>query len=194
MNETQQRAMLYGIPAALLLIGLIAGWAGHGLVSPPTSTTTVSAYGGWTLTCPSYKEAKSYCELTAPVVDGPTKVAVANLAVGRAQDGAKLVVNFPLQINLMLQSGLGLIVGSDQMRTYPFATCTMGGCMAIIPLDDKLRESMRSAKDAKLIFAVPTKDKKPVSVPFTLDAFAAADKAMAGQESIRQSWFWRIWS
>ncbi len=194
MNETQQRTMLFAIPAVLFLIGVVIGWAGHGLVSPPTRTTTIATFGGWTLTCPSYKEAKANCEMTTPVVDGPSKITVANIAVGKAADGMKVVINFPLQINLMLQSGLGLTIGSDAMRTYQYATCTVGGCMAIIPLDDKLHASMRSAKDAKLIFAVPTKDRKPVSMSFPLGAFAEADDAMTHEESIRQSWFWRIWS
>jgi invasion protein IalB len=194
MNETQQPAMLFGIAAVLFLLGLIIGWAGHGLASPTTRDATAASYGSWSLSCPSYKEAKSHCELSTPVVDGASKVTVANIAIGQAQDGMKLVVNFPLQINLMLAPGMGLVIGSDPMRTVQYATCTVNGCMAIVPFDDKLRQSMRSARDAKLIFAVPTKDRKPISITFPLGSFSEADDAMSGQENIRQSWFRRLWS
>ena len=183
--------MLIGGPI-LLIVGLIAGWITHALVSPPGRATTIATYGQWTLSCPPYKQDKIECTLGLPILDKPSGATAANLLMGRAPDGLKLAVTVPLSV--FLQPGMALTIGSDPARPYRYDTCTIQGCVAAIPLDDKMIASLRSAKQAKLEFAIPSKDNKPYAVTFPLDGFVDADDAFLSDESMRRSWWRRLWS
>jgi invasion protein IalB len=195
MTDTQRSAAIqYGIPSLLLVVGLIVGWVGHGAAFPPGRTATASSFGDWTLTCPPYKEDKSSCALSSPVVEPQSKMQIANLMLVR-QDGAmKMLVTFPLNLNILLEPGLGLVVGSDPMRTYHYETCAPSGCAALIPVDDKLMQSLRGAKNAQLVFAIPTKDRKPINMSFPLGAFSTGADAFDDNEKMRHSWWRRIWA
>ena len=191
MNDTQRRAVLISGPV-LILIGLIVGWIAHALVSPPGRTATIATYGGWTLSCPPYSQDKAECTLALPVTDKPSGATAASLLMGRAPDGLKLAVTVPLSVFLV--PGMALTVGSDPVRPYHYDTCTIQGCLVAIPLDDKLLASLRSAKEAKLEFAVPNKDNKAYAVTFPLDGFVDGDNAFQKDEAMRHSWWRRLWS
>lgn len=190
MNDTQRRAVLIGGP--ILIVGLLLGWIAHALMSPPGRTATIASYGGWTLSCPPYSQDKVECTLALPVVDKQSGATAANLMIGRAPDGLKLAVTVPLSV--YLAPGMALTIGSEAVRPYRYDTCTIQGCLAAIPLDDKLLASLRVAKQAKLEFAVPNKDNKPFAVTFPLDGFVDGDNAFLKDESMRHSWWWRLWS
>jgi invasion protein IalB len=195
MTETQRSAvLLYGLPALLLVVGLIVGWVGHGAAYPTGRTATAANYDDWTLTCPPYTDTKSYCTLAEPIIEPRSKMTVASLTLGRVDGALKMLVTFPLNLNILLEPGLGIVVGSDPMRAYHYDTCTPQGCVAIIPVDDKLLQSLRSSKMIQLVFAIPTKDRKPVSLKFSIASFDKADDAYESSESVRHSWFRRIWS
>jgi invasion protein IalB len=192
MNDTQRRAVLVGIPILLLIVGLVAGWIAHALVSPPGQAATVATYGGWTLSCPPYGRDKAECTLALPVLDKQSGGTAASLMMGRASDGLKLAVTVPLSV--FLTPGVALALGSDPMRAYHYDTCTIQGCLVAIPVDDKLLASLRSAKQATLEFALPSKDNKPYAVTFPLDGFVDGDDAFLRDEAMRHSWWRRLWS
>jgi invasion protein IalB len=191
MNDSQRRAALVGVP--VLIVGLLVGWVSHALVSPPGRTATVTPYGGWTLSCPPYSQDKADgCTLGLPVTDKKSGLTFASLLMGRAPDGLKLAVTLPLNVYLM--PGMALTIGSDPVRPYHYDTCTTQGCLVAIPLDEKLLASLRSAKQAKLEFAMPNKDNKPYAITFPIDGFVNGDDAFMSDEAMRHSWWRRLWS
>ena len=192
MNDTQRRAVLFGVPIVILFVGLLAGWIGHALVSPPGRTATVATYGSWTLTCPPYSQSKVECTLALPIFDKQSGTTAASLTMGHAPDGLKLAVTVPLSV--LLVPGMALTVGSEPMRAYHYDTCTIQGCFAAILVDDKLLASLRSAKQATLEFAVPNKDNRPYALTFPLDGFVDGDDAFQQDEAMRHSWWRRLWS
>ena len=191
MNDTQRRTVLIGLPI-ILIVGLLIGWIAHGMVSPPGRTATIATYGGWTLSCPPYSQDKAECTLALPVVDKQSGATAASLLMGHAPDGLKLAVTVPLQVILI--PGMALSVGAEPPRPYHYDTCTVQGCIVAIPVDDKLLASLRSAKQATLEFAVPSKDNKPYAVTFPLDGFVDGDDAFLTDEAMRHSWWRRLWS
>ncbi len=192
MNDMQRPAVLIGVLVLCLLAGLTVGWIIHALVSPPGRTATIATYGKWTLSCPPYNQSKTGCTLALPIIDKGSGATAATLMMGHAPDGMKLAVTVPLSVFLV--PGVGLSVGTDPMRPYHYDTCTLQGCVAAVPVDDKLLASLRSAKQAKLEFAMPSKDNKPYAVTFPLDGFVDGDDAFKKDEAMRHSWWRRLWS
>jgi len=192
MNDSPRSLVRYGIPGLLLVVGLIAGWIGHALVSPPGQTGTVATFGGWTVSCPPYGNPKVSCTMSMPIVEKQSGTAFASLIMGRAPDGLKLAVTLPLSVYLM--PGMALGIGSDAPHPYHYDTCTLQGCVTAIAVDDKLLASLRAAKTAKVEFAIPNKDNKPVAVTFPIEGFDRADNAFEHDEALRHSWFRRLWS
>ncbi len=175
------------IPVVLLVVGLIAGWIGHGLVSAPPDVASINFYDDWQLECP-VPSAKGNCILAETVA--PNGQQVAHLALGQAKDGVEMVVTAPFDV--LLPPGMGLVIGTDKVRVYPYQTCNSVGCIATIPVDDKLLGSLRAAKDAKLLIMAP--NNKPVAVPFSMNGFTRAHDALTNFEARRNSWWRRLWS
>lgn len=192
MNDSQKRLLQYGVPALLLVAGLIVGWVGHSLAFPPGRTATVASYGSWTLSCPPYKDPKATCTMSMPIAEKQSGVTFANLIMGRAPDGLKLAVTLPLSV--YIAPGMAFSIGSDQPHGYRYDTCTLQGCVTAIALDPKMLDSLRGSKTARLEFAMPNKDNKPLAVTFSIDGFDQADDAFQHDEALRHSWFRRIWS
>jgi len=190
-HQPEQRSgALIGIALVTLLVGLVAGWVAHALLLPPGRSGTVTQYGSWTVACSAYSEPKGACTLSLPIVEKQSGTTFANLLVGRAPDGMKLAVTLPLNVYLM--PGIALKVGDGPLHTYHYETCTMQGCIVAISLDDKLLQAMRSSKTAKIDFAMPTKDNKPIEISVALDGFDSADDAFNQDESARHNWWRRL--
>jgi invasion protein IalB len=192
MNDTQRRAVQFGVPVLLLIVGLMGGWIGHNLVAPPGQSTTTTNYGVWTSTCAPYSQAKGGCTLQLSIIDKASGVSVANLFVGRAPDGEKLAITLPL--NVLIMPGMAMTVGSDPVRNFHYDTCLNQGCITAINLDAKLMASLSAAKQAKIDFAMPTKDRKPLSFTFSIAGFSDAHNAVERDEAMRHSWWRRLWS
>lgn len=192
MNGQQNRLLRFGVPVLLLIVGVIAGWIGHNLAFPPGRTTTVANFGNWTVSCPSYADGKGSCTMSMPIAEKASGVTFASLIMGRAPDGLKLAVTLPLSVYIV--PGMALTIGSEPIHAYHYDTCTLQGCITAISLNDKMLTSLRNAKTARLEFAMPNKDNKPYAVSFSIDGFQGADDAFERDESLRHSWFWRLWS
>lgn len=175
------------IPVVLLVAGLVAGWIGRGYVSAPPDVPSSSAYEDWHLICPA-PSAKGNCILASTVA--PNGQQIANIELGKAKNGLEMVVTAPFDV--LLQAGMGLAIGKDKIRVYPYETCNTVGCIATVQVDDQLLASMRSAKDAKILIMAP--NNKPVAVPFSMNGFTAAHDALTTFEARRNSWWRRLWS
>jgi invasion protein IalB len=191
MNDSLQRALRFGVPVVLFLVGAVLGWVGHNVASPPGKQASVLVYGNWRVGCAPLSDAKGSCTLQLPVVDTQTGTAVANLILGQSPTGLKMEVTLPLDV--LIIPGMGIVVGSDKIRAYHYVTCTLAGCIVAIPVDDKLLASLSNAQKAQLVFAIPN-NQKPVGVSFPLKGFGEAHDAFLANEAMRHSWLRRLFS
>jgi invasion protein IalB len=186
MTSTTERLL---IGAGALAVGLLVGWAGHGLLRYSTGTETVTSFQDWRTACPAASAKDASCEIIQDIVDNQSHNQIARVAL--AKDNGKPVLGVTLPLGVLLPAGAGIQFGTDPVKRIDYRTCNTLGCIAELTLDDKLQASLDAGKDGRLLFA--GLDGKPVAVPLTLKGFADAQKAYRSNEAKRGSWFWRMW-
>jgi invasion protein IalB len=182
--------MRTAIGAVLLVVGLIAGWFGHKALLGPPDIPRISIYQDWRLACPVTSDKDGTCEMQQDVLDSKTRTELARLTVFRLKDARTMIVTVPF--NVLLEPGIGIGLGNDKPRIYPFETCNGMGCLVRISVDDKLWAAIGSAPQARILVA--GLDGKPVGLAFSLKGFSAASDAFANAEAQRRSWWSRLWS
>ena len=182
-------ATVAGVAGALIL-GLVLGWAGRGLLTFNADTATDTVYQNWRLICPASSQKNSACQMSDDLMDAKSHQEIARLVIGKDKGKTEMGITLPLEVSL--QSGVGVVLDSGAMHTYPYRTCTQIGCIAILPLDDKMIATMAAAKKGGVIYAGA--DGKATRIDFTMDGFPEARRAFKHNETRRTSWFWRMWS
>ena len=176
-----------------LLIGLLLGWMVRGVATYNIHSATITSYDDWRIACPAAETKDNSCELSTDVVDRSqaTANAVARATITTDKDG-KTILGFTLPYGVALEAGMGLRIGKDPVKVYPYRTCNTVGCIAETPFTDALANSLKNADDAAVMFA--GLDGKPVSVPMSFKGYNKSYSAWKAAESRRHSWFWRLWS
>ncbi len=183
-----QRLVVGGIA---LVAGLVIGWAGHGLASYSKTTETITTNQDWRTACPAAATAVKgqTCEIVQDILDGKTHNEIARIAL--ATDNGKRVLGITLPLGVALEPGVGLIFGKDPVKVIPYRTCNTQGCIAEIPLDDKIQASLDAGIDGKVLF--DGLDNKPVGIPLSLKGLKDAQAVYRSNEAKRGSSFWRMW-
>ena len=187
MKNMTERLVVGGVA---LLVGLLLGWMVRGVTTYNSAAESVAAYDNWRVACPPAANKTVSCEMASDVADPGGRGVVGQIVI--TKDKGKPVIGFTLPFGVALQAGIGLNVGKDPLRTYAYRTCNQVGCVVLVPYDDKLRDSLASTDDAKLLYS--GLDGKPVAVPVSLKGFPKARSAYNSAEARRSSWFWRLWS
>lgn len=187
MNKLTERLVL---GAGALVIGLIVGWAVRGVATYNTTTQTVTSYQDWRTACPPAALKDQKCQMMQDVLDSKSGTTVAQIAIGNEGGKDELIATLPL--GLALEPGVGLILGADPVRVFPYRTCGQAGCIAVLVLDDKTAASFKSSKDGRVLVA--GLDGKPVAIPLSLKGYGDAMNSWRRTEAKRSSWFWRLWS
>jgi invasion protein IalB len=187
MNKLTERLVLGGVA---LLLGLLIGWAARGVAGYNSNMESVTMYSDWRVACPPAAAKDQNCQMIEEVLDTRTQQPVVRIAIGAEKGKQEMIFTVPL--GLALQPGMGLILGSDPVRTFPYRTCNSVGCIAVYPLDDKALAGLNTDKDGKVLFA--GLDGKPIAVPLSLKGYAQASHAYHGAEARRSNWFWRLFS
>jgi invasion protein IalB len=180
--------------AGVFILGGLLGWIGRGLLAGPPDVMTILAYDDWRLICPSTTQKDATCRMSQDIVDNKSGQSIASLVILKQTEKDKkqttvLAVSVPL--NVLLEPGLGLKFGNE-LKTYPYKTCTEGGCIAIIPYDDGIEKSISGSTDASI--SVARLDGKTVQLPFSTKGFTDARKAFVNSDAKHSSWWWRLWS
>ncbi|MGH6827744.1 MAG: invasion associated locus B family protein, partial [Rhizomicrobium sp.] len=115
------------IGTATLVAGLVIGWAVRGLAGYNTGTQAVTAYGSWRVACPAASQTNLNCEMVQDVLDSQSHSEIVRIAIGKTQAG-KSAINLVMPLGVALQAGIGLVLGTDPMRTGKYRTCTEQGC------------------------------------------------------------------
>ena len=177
------------VGSVALVVGLVLGWVGHGFAGYNTATETITTFQDWRTACPAATAKDQNCEIVQDILDAKTHNEVARIAVIREKGKPMIGVTLPLGV--VLEPGMGLSFGTDAPKTAPYRTCAAAGCIAEIPVDDKLQAALDAGKDGKLVFAGP--DGKPLQIPLSLKGYREAQNAYRSNEAKRGSWFWRLW-
>jgi invasion protein IalB len=174
-----------------LLVGLLLGWMVRGVATYNVKAASVATYNDWRVACPSADTKEGACELVSEVVDQQAGTPIARITITTDKD-KKQIIGFTLPHGVALEAGMGLQLGKDPVKVFPYRICTQLGCNATAPFDEKLSASMKAASDAKVMFA--TLEGKPVAVPVSFKGYSSALSAWKGNDAKRHSWFWRLWS
>ncbi len=187
LNSTPVRS---AIAAALLVIGLIVGWFGHKAISAPLDIATVSVYQYWRVACPQSTEKDATCNIQQDVIDNRSHNELAQLVIFRDKGVRTLILTVPF--NVLLEPGMGLILGNDKPRLYQYWICGGNGCLVRIPFDDALAQALTTTPQARILLM--GLDRKAVAFPFSLKGYKEALEAYNSAEAKRHSWWRRLWS
>lgn len=177
----------------IVLGGALVGWIGRGvLTGPPSDAATVTVYQSWQVICPSSKEKEGACEIVREVIDDKSGQRVGRIAIGleKGKKEETLVATVPLGV--LLRPGLGIRLGGEPVKTFPYATCTAEGCVITTPIDAKLRDTLLASQDATLVIATP-QDRSGVEFTFPMKGFVTAYNAYKTGEAKRKYLWWRLW-
>jgi invasion protein IalB len=182
------RGFLIGL--ATLCVGLVLGWTLRGALLSPANQATSARYEDWRVECAPRDQDPGGCEMFEVIVDTNTRAPVARIAFANLDGAFTLATTLPFDV--LLEPGVGLAFGSDQIKVYQFRTCNQSGCLVTIPIDDKLEASLQKSDKGRLVYA--GLDQKPVGFDFSLKGYAAARRALESGDAKRQSLWWRLWS
>ena len=176
-----------------LLVGLLLGWMVRGVATYNTHAAQVASYDDWRVACPAAEAKDAACELSSDLIDksNPNGQVLARATITSDKDGKQLM-GFTLPFGVALEAGMGMRIGKEPVKVIQYRTCNSVGCIATVPFDDALSNSLKNSDDAAVLFA--GLDGKPVSVPFSFHGYPKAISAWKGAEAKRHSWFWRLWS
>ena len=180
-----------GIAVGILAVGLIAGWIG-GVSSAHDGAAKIEVFKDWRVACPEDENAKGACALATDINDPQSGQRLAQITMGAEAgkpDVEMMVINVPLTV--LIQPGLGVQIGADT-KTVAYATCVPSGCVATMPVDDKLAEAMRTAQTMNLV--VTAENSRSVSLPVSVQGYQDASGKMNSVEARRRSWWRRLWS
>lgn len=182
-----------GVGIVALLVGLLVGWMVRGVATYNIHAAQVASYDDWRVACPAADTKEGACELSSDLVDRnqPGANALARLSITTDKDG-KQIVGFTLPFGVALEAGMGLRIGKEPVKVYQYRTCNQVGCIATTPFDDNLKNALKNANDAAVMFA--GLDGKPVAVPVSFNGYKKSLSAWRAAEARRHSWFWRLWS
>lgn len=202
MPAVLQRVIVTGL---IVVGGLIVGWVFRGLLTgAPTDSTTAVVYPigtpsqpgaivqNWQVVCPSSKDKDRFCEISREIIDEKSGQRIGRLAVvtEKGKKDPSLVMSVPLGV--LLRPGLGLRLGGEPVKSYPYATCDAGGCIVVVPFDDKLKDAMVASQDAAFVIATP-QDRNGIEVSFSMKRFAEVYGAYKTGEAKRKYLWWRLW-
>jgi invasion protein IalB len=174
-----------------LLVGLLLGWMVRGVATYNIKAASVATYDDWRVACPSADTKDANCELVTEVSDKQSGNAIARVTITTDKD-SKPIIGFTLPHMVALEAGMGLQVGNDPVKVFPYRSCNQLGCLSTAPYDEKLAASVKGASQAFVMFA--TLDGKPIKVPMSTKGYPKALSAWKSGDAKRHSWFWRLWS
>ena len=188
MKNLTERLVVGGVA---LLVGLILGWMVRGVSSYSADSAVVTPLDDWRVACPAASAKDASCEVSSDIVDKQQGSPIARISITNDKDGAKMI-GFVLPHGVALEAGMGLRIGKDPVKIFPYRTCNTVGCLATAPFDDKLASSLKANTEVAILFA--TLEGKPIAEAVSMKGFSKSYALWRSSDSKRHSWFWRLWS
>jgi invasion protein IalB len=194
MNPNMERLAIGG---GALVLGLLVGWAVHGLTSYNTASESSTVYNDWRVFCPQAKIENVSCEIAGDVVDPNLKATVARISIAKdfknKDNPSGELIGYTLPHDVKLPNGVGVQVGKEPVKTVKFRSCNQQGCTAIVPLDPALLSAMQAGTETKISFIGAQPNAKVQTLTVSYNGFNAARRAYNRGNGKRTSWFWRMW-
>lgn len=164
--------------AALLGMAAILPTGAHAqMPQTPDGGTVKAQHGDWQVVCrPPPPGAKN--EICG-VVQRVTAEDHNNIGLGvyfQKFSDSKKVLRVFAPLGVLLPRGLGLTIDSKNVGPVPFVRCSMYGCYAQIPLEDKLIDQLKGGKQA--VFIIYQTEEAGIGIPVSLTGFGAAIAAL----------------
>lgn len=155
-----------GITAVALAIAVLAGTVDRAAAQGAVK----SVHKDWQIRCDTPPGAKSeQCALIQSVTaEDRANVGLTVIVLKTADQKSKLMrVVAPLGV--LLPSGLGLKIDSNDVGRAGFVRCLPNGCIAEVVMDDELIKKLRTGKSATfIIFQTP---EEGIGFPMSLNGF-----------------------
>lgn len=155
-----------GITAVALAIAILAGTVDRAAAQGAVK----SVHKDWQIRCDTPPGAKSeQCALIQSVTaEDRANVGLTVIVLKTADQKSKLMrVVAPLGV--LLPSGLGLKIDSNDVGRAGFVRCLPNGCIAEVVMDDELIKKLRTGKSATfIIFQTP---EEGIGFPMSLNGF-----------------------
>ncbi|WP_026791963.1 invasion associated locus B family protein [Pleomorphomonas oryzae] len=175
-----QGRMFRRLPAVLLASASLAGIAPVHAASTDAPQSTTAQYRDWQLHCVAVKDDSKTCEVAgvAPTPDG--KNVAARVVVGRPDPDKPAQIVIQLPPGVWLPDGASLTVpGGKAPVRAEFKQC-LQVCFAQADIDDATIAAMKAA-DKPATLSVVDAQRRPVTLPISLNGFKAAEEAMSGK-------------
>ena len=171
----------------ILLVGGVAALIGERLLRspPPPNETRVTTFTDWRVICPPFNPAQPNCALTLDVLRDTGGVL---LTVSMLDPAPNSSLSVTVPHGVALDAGMGFSVGTDPMRVRPFETCNNTGCVALVTADADTLKSLSSNMGGQVVVAVAG-NTSPVTIPFSLNGFAAGYEELQRAKARRTSFF-----
>src|ERR1700688_1554386 len=149
------------LPVAFLF-GLIASAGAQGAVR--------SVHGDWQIRCDTPPGAQGeQCALIQSVVAEDRSNAGLTVIVLKTADQKSKLMRVVAPLGVLLPSGLGLKIDSNDVGRAGFVRCLPNGCVAEVVMDDKLINQLRKGQTATfIIFQTP---EEGIGFPMSLKGF-----------------------
>jgi invasion protein IalB len=131
----------------------------------------VDTFQDWEVRCP--EQGAGACEMTQ-LVDSPENgKPILRVVMGYPPEVDTAAMVFILPLGTRLAPGVQFQVDGDQPRRFPFQICLEQGCRADFPVDDALRNKLRSGTQATVSLIGPRGDR--IDLKVSLQGFTNAD-------------------
>ncbi len=142
-------------------LGIVVALGGFAL-SRDGNESTATTYGDWKLSCPSRNAASAECALTQDIMQSGTGMTLVHMQlVGGSSSGNQLLIVVPHGV--LLQPGLGLVIGRNPLQVLRYKTCDSVGCLAYLPLDSATLDALREDDSGRIV--VVWRDGKELAYP-----------------------------
>jgi invasion protein IalB len=180
-------ALRAAVVVLILLVGGVLALIGERLLASPTpaNETRVTTFTDWRVICPPYNPTQPNCALTLDVLRETGGVL---LTVSMLDPAPNSSLSLTVPHGVALDAGVGFTVGTDPMRVRPFETCNNTGCIALVTVDADTLRSLNTNTGGQITVAVAGST-QPVTIPFSLNGFAAGYEELQRAKARRTSVF-----
>ncbi len=127
----------------------------------------------WLSSCTSSGRGQPLdCAMEQRAVVGGTGQVVGLITIRVPSDTKKPVSMIQLPLNMFLPAGVNVDVDGDMSQNHPFQTCNANGCYVGFTVTETVLKQMLSG--GKLNITFQYLDKKPVTLPMSLEGFTEA--------------------
>ncbi|MES1925376.1 invasion associated locus B family protein [Salinisphaera sp. T31B1] len=170
---------LSGFAAFVLLAGVVfaaPGMAQSGAQSA-ADNADVKTYQDWQVRCPKDR-SNGGCEMTQLVNNPDNGKPILRVVMGYPPEIQTAAMIFILPLGTRLAPGVQLTVDGGKPNTFPFQICLEQGCRADFPVEDGLRNRLRSGSNATVSLIGPRGER--IDLKVSLQGFTDADNAIRG--------------